>query len=170
MTKSQKILIGVLFGMPLGAIAGIWTGVSVNLWVGLAVFAVVFVASGWGFFRLAMKAVSKQGNRYVELRDEIGQSEKLCMDSLANYEAAGKLYQGRLFLTTEALHFAGKQKGGEEQRFRLPLSMVALASSYKPSEYVKTGLQLRLKDNRVFRFVVENPEEWIEEIKCRMGC
>lgn len=163
--KKNKILAGILFGMPLGAIVGIWVGVTVSLWIGIAVGAIVFVGSGWGFLQLAIGAAQKQQNRYVELREEIGKTEHLCMDALANYESAGKLYLGRLFLTEEAVHFAGKTKEGAETRFRLPRESIALASSYKPSEYVTTGLQLRLRDGKVYRLIVEAPEEWIEAIK-----
>ena len=163
--NKNKILAGILFGMPLGAIVGIWVGVTVSLWLGIAAGLIVFAGSGWGLLQLAIKTAGKQSNRYVELREEIGQTETLRMDRLANYESAGKLYLGRLFLTEVAVHFAGKTKEGAESRFRLPREDLALANSYKPSEYVTTGLQVRLKDGRVYRFIVEASEEWIEAIK-----
>ena len=65
MTKKNQILAGILFGMPLGAIVGIWVGFTVNLWAGIAAFALVFVLSGWGLLKLAMKQAGKQQALYA---------------------------------------------------------------------------------------------------------
>jgi hypothetical protein len=164
MTKKNKMLAGTLFGLPLGAIAGIWVGFTVNVWAGLTAFAVLFVLSGWGFLTLAIKTAGKQQNRYLELKKEIAETSDLKLDGLANHERGGKLYQGRLFLTGEKLIFAGKQKGGEEKQFQLPLSEIVLAARYKPSQYVDTGLKIHRQDGSVYSFIVEDSEEWIAQI------
>lgn len=165
MTKKNQILAGILFGMPLGAIVGIWVGFTVNLWAGIAAFALVFVLSGWGLLKLAMKQAGKQQALYAEMRDEIRKTAELKLDGLANYEASGKLFQGRLFLTGEELIFAGKQRGGEEKRIHLLRSEIALATNFKASEYVTTGLRIRMKDGRIYSFIVEDPDEWIEAVR-----
>ena len=164
MTKKNKVLMGILFGMPFGAIGGFWIGFTVHVWAGVLAGVTLFALGGWGMLQVTLRAAEKQRKRYVELREEIGEAEPLKRDGLANYERGGSLYQGRLFLTTKAFHFAGKTKGGEEKRFLLPLDGLALASRYQPSEYVKTGLQLRMKDGSVYKFVVEVPEEWIDAV------
>lgn len=166
MTKKNEMLLRTLFGLPLGAIAGIVTGVLIHPLVGVLAFVVLFFVSGWGFLKLAMKYAGKQYDRYGELREEVKQEAGLRLDGLANYEsAAGQLYLGRLFLTDADLRFVGKTKGGEETKFQLLLSEIALATDYKPSEYVSTGLQLRMRNGRVYRFVVEVPGEWIDRIR-----
>lgn len=164
MTRKNQILLGVLYGLPLGAVCGVLVGFLVNIWLGIAAFVLVFLLSGWGFLTLTMKSAEKQQSRYAELKEAMAEETDLKLDGLANYERGGKLYQGRLFLTAEGVLFAGRRKDGEELRFDIPLSELVQGTRYSVNQYLDTGLRLMKRDGSVYSFVVEDPDEWLAEL------
>lgn len=164
MTRKNQMLLGTLYGLPLGTICGVLVGFLVDIRLGIAAFVFVFVLSGGGFLALTMKSAKKQQSRYAGLREEIARETDLRLDGLANYERGGKLYQGRLFLTAEKFLFAGREKGGEETRLEILLSELAQAARYQVNPYMDTGLRLRKRDGGVCSFVVEDPDEWLDAL------
>jgi len=132
---------------------------SVNL-----VFFALSVATGGLIFggNVLFKYLS---NRLYKLTIiELDHDEKLITEGKANHFKGVRVAGGRLVLTDKRLIFKSLRNYSKAYQECQVISEIKNAYTFRTWYLFKNGLRLELADSKILKFIVEQPEKWVEVI------
>lgn len=95
----------------------------------------------------------------------LAENETILFEAPANHfkgiEAVGR----KLCLTNKRLVFQSHKFNFKNHQLSMPLSNIAEVNRYKTLGITNTGLSITTADNVIEKFVVQQPAEWIKQLK-----
>lgn len=136
---SKSILISIFSGLVGGALAGLLFG-----WI--------------------MGKLTK--SKFINaVKIVIEKDETILFETAANHFKGIEAVGGKLFLTNKRLVFKSHNINFQNHELSVPLSDIELVGRYKTLGLVNNGLSVTTSDNNVEKFVVEQIESWINQLR-----
>ncbi len=147
---------GIPFAVGMGAFFAWQYGIVVGISSGLV--------SGV-LFGIAMAAFVRFQSKRVQSNKPIFADEELILDGPANHFLNLEGVGGWLYLTDKRMYFKSHAFNLQVHEISIPLNEVSNISIGKSLWLIRNQLHCHFVDERVERFVVNNPDYWLEHIK-----
>lgn len=161
--KTNTVLVGVYSGSIVGVLMGIFFGISTTP------FSVGF-SSGIGFgllFGIAFAVFSIFANRkYSSIPLEISKGGVVVHGPASRFKG-GAPQGGWLYLTQEKLIFKTHNMNFHKDEFEISLKDIRKFGEHKILSIFTNGIFVELPSGRREKFVVAQPDEWIEVLAGR---
>ena len=155
--KKNAIKAGIVFGIVMGICYNLIYGVLVGMIGGIisGVFFGLFI----GIFLKIMK------KNFEKNKPQITSDKPLIKDGPANHFKKLEAVGGWLFLTAEELIFNSHSMNIQNHELIIPLNQITEVKVGFTFKVIKNGLHIATESNTLEKFVVNNPNNWVEKIK-----
>jgi hypothetical protein len=174
MDKKEKFKAGLLFGT---AMAGLFIlqdllthsnltlkTVFITILSGLAGGAVEGILFGWMMGLLMNSKLLTKGTKINTLTDE-----NILFETGANHFKGAEGVAGKLYLTNQRLVFKSHKFNIQNHELSINLSDIGQVERYKIVGLINKGLSVTTFDNKTEKFVVQQIEEWMNQLSQKNG-
>jgi hypothetical protein len=157
--NKKTLIVAASFGIPWALFMIVYTWI-VEGDIGLTRVVVTLVSgvvAGILFAVIMTWAATRLLNKIVVSLEE---GERVVLESGANHFKGAEGVGGKLVLTDRRLIFKSHKFNIQNHQDTFDLRSVVSAEVTKTARIFNNGLLIRLTDDQVHRFVVDNPSEW----------
>jgi len=161
--KSNALKSGLIFGiiMTIGLITS-YSIIEGEINLKIIVSRIIGSAVGGLIFGLFMKNIFNRGNK---IQVELQENETIIKEGFANHKLKFESVGGKLFLTTKRLIFKSHKINIQKHIFELELNNISNCDRYKTMGIFSNGMKITKDNKTIEKFVVNSPDEWIENMK-----
>ena len=127
--------------------------------IGLISGAIAGLIFGW---LIGLFADSKFVTKGTEI--ETGPGETILFETPANHFKGIEGVGGKLYLTNKRLVFKSHKLNIQNHQLSLELTEIENAARRKSAGIINNGISVTTKDKKTEKFVVEQPQKWVEEL------
>jgi hypothetical protein len=157
----EYIKIILITGVPFGIILSVFTVIVSGTYLGILPGTV----SGLVFGSLSCAFVYYQKSRFKKISSEITNGKTVIMDGAANHFRGKEAVGGWLFLTNDELIFKSHNINVQRHQTVIQLNGISDVTTASTLGIVPNGLLVITTDGTKERFVVNNRQNWIKNIK-----
>lgn len=166
--KKFDIKIGLAFGIPIMVVFIIFNLFSANVFELFTVLRIVMsgVVTGAvaGILFSFFISIFKSSKLVHDIDIELDPDEEVVFETDANHFVGAEGVGGKLFLTTNRLVFNSHKINIQSGERSIMLEEIAEIKRYKTLGFINNGISVISNSNRVDRFVVEQPDKWLERL------
>lgn len=164
MKTKHKIILALFAGGLQTALLIVFSGFTPHN-IKRAIAQGVLFGLVFGFvFPFLMQKWAKWVERKIVM--DLDEDEELIYEGGANLFRGIEGVGGKLFLTNQRLYFKPHKINVQSEEQSIPLAQIDEVSTYKTSKIIQldNGLQVDTVDKQVYKFVVNDRDEWIEQL------
>lgn len=170
MKLKEKLKIGILAGGIHSILMTLSTGFFIHdsftieaVKSGVAQGTLFGILFGFGFPPL-MDFIARKVIRKIKI--DLNEGESLIYEGPANLFRGIEGVGGKLFLTSDRLHFKSHKMNIQNEPLSIPLDHVAEFSTYRTSKVITfdNGLKVSTMDLKEYKFVVNNRDKWVNQL------
>jgi hypothetical protein len=119
---------------------------------------------GWLTGRFTDSKLLKQGTTIV-----LHENETVIFESGANHFKGAESVGGKLYLTNKVLLFRAHKLNIQNHELSISLSHIDKVARYRTLGIVNNGLSVATTENKIEKFVVEDPDKWFDLLTEKKG-
>lgn len=129
-------------------VMGVLCGITCAILFGLLIFIFLMI----------------QAKSFSKVRKELSQHHEIIYDDGANHFAGKEAVGGWLFLLSNSLYFKSHGINIQNHILAIPLNTIKSVTRCRISKIANNGLLIETVDGNSEKYVVNNPNLWIEQI------
>ena len=103
------------------------------------------------------------------MKIDIKAGETILFETGANHFKGAEAVGGKLYLTNKRLVFKSHKLNIQNHELSIILSGIGKVDRYKAPGLANNGLAVTTSDNKIEKFVVQQPDEWFKQLTEKNG-
>lgn len=149
---SAGVPFGIMMGLFKGIINGLYSGIFFGIFTGL-IFGI-----GISIF------LQNQKKKFKNISADVTKGKTIIMEGGANHFKGVEAVGGWLYLTSDEIIFKSHAYNVQAHQTTIPLDQVVKVKTVATLGLIPNGLLITINNGSIEKFVVNNRNNWIEEI------
>jgi len=160
----NAVRLGAYYGLFMGIFFCIMYSIIDGITIGLIWGFISMIICGVLFGGFMFLFIHYQSKKFIPIREEISKNVKIVLDDGANHYMGKEAVGGWLFLTEKMLKFISHKFNIQNHTLDIPVNEICALTVTKSLKIFRNGLIIEMQNGTKERFVVNDPDKWIEQI------